>query len=38
MLLLKTLNFFLDASGSHSGPSGESSPPERSPPPLQRSA
>ncbi|VXB90342.1 conserved hypothetical protein [Arthrobacter sp. 9V] len=25
MMLLKTLSFFLDASGSHSGPSGESS-------------
>ncbi|MFF1830392.1 hypothetical protein [Paenarthrobacter sp. NPDC058040] len=24
MMLLKTLNFFLDASGSHSGPSGDS--------------
>lgn len=23
MMLLKTLNFFLDASGSHSGPSGD---------------
>ncbi|YCK82476.1 hypothetical protein M1D89_04340 [Arthrobacter sp. D3-18] len=30
MMLLKTLKFFLDASGSHSGPSGESSP-EHSP-------
>lgn len=24
MMLLKTLTFFLDASGSHSGPSGDS--------------
>ena len=30
MILLKTLSFFLDASGSHSGPAGESSP-EHSP-------
>jgi hypothetical protein len=30
MMLLKTLSFFLDASGSHSGPSGESNP-EHSP-------
>ncbi|MEJ1114019.1 hypothetical protein WBN73_08370 [Paenarthrobacter sp. CCNWLY172] len=26
MMLLKTLNFFLDASGTHSGPTGDSSP------------
>ncbi|HKU30494.1 MAG TPA: hypothetical protein VJQ60_08390 [Arthrobacter sp.] len=24
MMLLKTLNFFLDASGTHNGPSGDS--------------